>query len=146
MGARVLSSTGLGSGNLIGRAQFPPAPALDKNRSPIHNKNCLQNHKDSNHCDSSCDFYSFSSQPWRQFGRNFPGALQSQIGNFRRQKNYEYSTEGQKCHPGRNYINPPPLPPFLAKRQFSGEGGGGVYFEAPRGRNFIPPPLYTPHA
>ena len=34
MGARFLSSTGLGSGNLIGRAQFPPAPALDKNQSP----------------------------------------------------------------------------------------------------------------
>ena len=34
MGARFLSSTGLGSGNLIGRAEFPPAPALDKNRSP----------------------------------------------------------------------------------------------------------------
>ena len=33
--ARFLSSTGLVSGNLIGRAQFPPAPALDKNRSPI---------------------------------------------------------------------------------------------------------------
>ena len=41
----------------------------------------------------------------------------------------------------------PPLPLFLAKRHFSGEGGGGVYFEAPRGRNFTPPPplLYTPH-
>ena len=41
---------------------------------------------------------------------------------------------------------PPPPPPFLAKRHFPGEGGGGVYFEAPRGRNFIPPPplLYTP--
>ena len=40
---------------------------------------------------------------------------------------------------------PPPLPPFLAIRHFSGEGGGGVYFEAPRGRNFIPPPpFYTP--
>ena len=35
MGARFLSSSGLGFGNLIGRAQFPPAPALDKNRSPI---------------------------------------------------------------------------------------------------------------
>ena len=34
MGARFLSSTGLGSDNLIGQAQFPPAPALDKNRSP----------------------------------------------------------------------------------------------------------------
>ena len=35
MGAQFLSSTGLGSGNLIGRAQLPPAPALDKKRSPI---------------------------------------------------------------------------------------------------------------
>ena len=44
-------------------------------------------------------------------------------------------------------ISPPPLTPFLARRHFSGEGGGRVYFEAPRGRNFIPPPplLYTPH-
>ena len=40
---------------------------------------------------------------------------------------------------------PPPLPPFLAKRHFSGEGGGGVYLEAPRGKNFMcPPPFYTP--
>ena len=40
---------------------------------------------------------------------------------------------------------PPLLTPFLAKRHFSEEGGGGVYFEAPRGRNFIRPPLlYTP--
>ena len=41
---------------------------------------------------------------------------------------------------------PPPSSPFLAKRHFSGEGGGSVYFEAPRGRNFIrpPPPFYTP--
>ena len=47
--------------------------------------------------------------------------------------------------PGRNYIRPPPLPSFLAKRHFPGERGGGVYFEAPRGRNFIRPPLlYTP--
>ena len=30
MGARFLSSTGLGSGNLIGQAHFPPAPALNK--------------------------------------------------------------------------------------------------------------------
>ena len=38
-----------------------------------------------------------------------------------------------------------PGQPFLAIRHFSGEGGGGVYFEAPRGRNFIrPPPFYTP--
>ena len=40
----------------------------------------------------------------------------------------------------------PPPPPFLDIRHFLGEGGGGVYFEAPRARNFIPPPfLYTPH-
>ena len=39
----------------------------------------------------------------------------------------------------------PPLPQFLAMKHFLGEGGGGVYFEAPRGRNFIRPPLYTPH-
>ena len=35
MGAQLLSSTGLGSSNLIGRTQFPPTPALDKNRFPI---------------------------------------------------------------------------------------------------------------
>ena len=34
VGARFLSSTGLGFGNLIERAQFFPVPALDKNRSP----------------------------------------------------------------------------------------------------------------
>ena len=52
----------------------------------------------------------------------------------------------QDRNPGRNYIRPPPPPPFLTIRHFSGEGGGGVYFEAPRGRNFIRPPLlYTPH-
>ena len=39
-----------------------------------------------------------------------------------------------------------PLPsPFLAKH-FSGEGDGGVYFEPPRGRDFIrpPPPFIHP--
>ena len=48
---------------------------------------------------------------------------------------------------GKIIYAPPPSPLFLAKRHFSGEGGGGVYFEAPRGRNFIRPPplLYTPH-
>ena len=46
--------------------------------------------------------------------------------------------------PERNYIRPPPPPPFLAKRHFSGEGGGGVYFEAPRSRNFIRPPFIHP--
>ena len=47
--------------------------------------------------------------------------------------------------PGRDYLRPPPLPPFLARRHFSGEGGGGVCFEAPRGRKFIrPPPLIHP--
>ena len=41
------------------------------------------------------------------------------------------------------FLTPPPspLPPSLAKRDFPGEGGGGVYFEGPRGRNFIPPPF-----
>ena len=34
MGARFLSGTGLGSGNLIGGAQFLSVPALDKHRSP----------------------------------------------------------------------------------------------------------------
>ena len=34
MGAGTLSSIGLGSGNLIGNADFLPVPALDKNRSP----------------------------------------------------------------------------------------------------------------
>ena len=43
--------------------------------------------------------------------------------------------------PGRNYIRPHPSPPFLAKRHFPGEGAGGVFFEAPRGRNFIRPPF-----
>ena len=51
----------------------------------------------------------------------------------------------QLCeHPGRDYILPPPRPPFLPKRHFPSEGGGGVYFEPPRGRNFIrAPPFYT---
>ena len=44
----------------------------------------------------------------------------------------------------RERLYKPSPPPFLAKRHFSGEGGGGVYFEAPRGRNFIRPPFYTP--
>ena len=34
MGARILYSTGLGFGTLLGRAQFSPVPALDRNRSP----------------------------------------------------------------------------------------------------------------
>ena len=34
MGARFLSSIGLGCGTLIGRAQIFPVPVLDKNRSP----------------------------------------------------------------------------------------------------------------
>ena len=37
-------------------------------------------------------------------------------------------------------------PPDLDIKHFPGEGGGGVYFEASRGRKFIRlPPLYTPH-
>ena len=42
------------------------------------------------------------------------------------------------------YTPPPPLPPFLAKRHFAGEGGGGVYSAPSHNRNFIPPPFYTP--
>ena len=42
--------------------------------------------------------------------------------------------------PWRNY------PPVSGQRHFSEDGGGCVYFEAPRGRNFIRPPfLYAPH-
>ena len=45
---------------------------------------------------------------------------------------------------GKIIYTPPPIPPFLAQRHFSGEGGEGVYSEPPRGRNFIrPPPFYT---
>ena len=54
------------------------------------------------------------------------------------------SRQGQG-NPRRDCIRPPPSPHFLARRHFSGEGSGGVYFEAPRGRNFIRPPLsYVP--
>ena len=35
MGARFLSSTGLGFGTLTERTKVFPVPALDKNRSPI---------------------------------------------------------------------------------------------------------------
>ena len=42
-------------------------------------------------------------------------------------------------------IYPPPSRHFWPKGNFPGEGGGGVYFEAPRGRNFIrPPPFIHP--
>ena len=37
-------------------------------------------------------------------------------------------------------IYPPSL--LLALRHVSGEGGGGVFFEAPRRRNFVPPPSF----
>ena len=52
-----------------------------------------------------------------------------------------YDFLGSFCNfsPGRNYIRPPPLPPFLAKRHFPVED-----FEAPRGRNLYAPPFYTP--
>ena len=39
------------------------------------------------------------------------------------------------------YILYIPPTPCLAQRAFFKEGGGGVYFEAARSRNFIPPPL-----
>ena len=55
------------------------------------------------------------------------------------------TTPANYGHPGRNYIRPPPSLHFLAKKHFSGEGGGGVYSEPPRSRNFIrPPPLKRP--
>ena len=44
-------------------------------------------------------------------------------------------------------IYTPPPPPISGHKAFLGEGGGGgVYFEAPRGRNFIrpPPPFIHP--
>ena len=49
------------------------------------------------------------------------------------------NSDGSSAHfPGRNYIG--------SKAFFRGGGVGGVYFEAPRVRNFIrpPPPFYTP--
>ena len=43
-------------------------------------------------------------------------------------------------------IYAPPPPPISGQKAFFRGGGGGLYFEAPRGRNFIRPPLlYTPH-
>ena len=52
----------------------------------------------------------------------------------------EDESKFQYC-PGTNYIRPPPpFHPFLARRHLPGRRGGGVYFEAPRGRNFIRPP------
>ena len=42
-------------------------------------------------------------------------------------------------------IYPPPHPPISGQKAFCRGGGWGcVYFEAPRGRNFIPPPFYAP--
>ena len=37
---------------------------------------------------------------------------------------------------------PPPPTPISGHKAFFRGGGGGVYFEAPRGRNFIPPPPF----
>ena len=44
----------------------------------------------------------------------------------------------------RLYTLPPLRPPFLPKRHFPGEGGGGVYLEAPCGRNFFSPLFIRP--
>ena len=46
-------------------------------------------------------------------------------------------------YPGTNLYPPPPSPMFRPEGIFLGRGGG-VYVEPPQGRNFIPPPLYTP--
>ena len=35
-----------------------------------------------------------------------------------------------------------PPPDFWPKGMFQGRGVGGVYFESPRSRNFLPPPLF----
>ena len=43
---------------------------------------------------------------------------------------------------GKIIYAPPPFPHFWPKGIFQGRGGGGVYFEAPRGINFIRPPLF----
>ena len=40
--------------------------------------------------------------------------------------------------------SPPPSPPFLAKSHFSGEGGGGVYFEPHAVGILYPPPFIHP--
>ena len=45
--------------------------------------------------------------------------------------------------PGRNF-SPPPPHPISGHKAFFREGGGSVYFEAPRGRNFIRPPPPPP--
>ena len=39
-------------------------------------------------------------------------------------------------------ISPPPLPPFLAKRHLSGEGGGGCIFWGPTRQEFYTPPSF----
>ena len=49
-----------------------------------------------------------------------------------------------KTGPGRNDIRPPPPPPISGQKAFSRGGGWGCIFEAPRSRNFIPPPLLYP--
>ena len=69
------------------------------------------------------------------------GAIPEAIARLRSLRQLEVRL-GALVHIQREIIYTPP--PFLAKRHFPGEGGGGVYFEAPRGRNFIRPPLYTP--
>ena len=56
------------------------------------------------------------------------------------------TTESSQKLPERNYIRPPPLPAILAKRHFSGEGGG-VYILRPHAAGILYPPqgvLYTP--
>ena len=43
-----------------------------------------------------------------------------------------------------NIIYPPPsFSPHVGQKAFFRQRGGGVYFEAPRGRNFICPPSFT---
>ena len=77
----------------------------------------------------------------------FEGCQNTQMPGKNSTKSVTVNTPFCVCVPqiqGEIIYAPPPSPPFLAIRHFSGEGGGGAYFEAPRGRNFIPPPFYTP--
>ena len=53
-------------------------------------------------------------------------------------------TSEKKAYVQREIIYTPSPSPIPGQKAFSVEGGGGVYFEAPSGRNFVPPPLYKP--
>ena len=57
----------------------------------------------------------------------------------------KFAKNGQHFMLGEIIYAPPPSPHFWPEGIFQGRGGGGVCFEAPRGRNFIrPPPFIHP--